>query len=100
MSQGNILSAICRSLEPCRVVRLFDEDHPIGEIGLGRPVLGFALGAESARKIHSGVGIFWRPRPTEPSYTDKKGLVLQKCAEEMRQLYLCVNAIGGARRIF
>jgi hypothetical protein len=46
---------------------------PIGEIGLARPALGFAV-AESARrrdKIH-GVWNMGEPRPTKPGYTNKK----------------------------
>jgi hypothetical protein len=49
---------------------------PIGENGLRRSVfLRFAVGAESARrrdKIHALLKYRGKPRPTQPSQTDKK----------------------------
>ena len=76
---------------------------PIGESGLARPVLPvFALGGESARrrdKFHS-VGI-WENRVRRSLATRiRHGLLLQKCAEQMGQLHLRVNAIGRSRSIF
>ena len=76
---------------------------PIGESGLAGPVLPvFALGAESARRRDNFIALEYGENRVRRSLATRirDGLLLQKCAEQMGQLHLRVNAIGRSRSIF
>ena len=79
MSKGNILSPICWSLPPFRFVRPFLEDQ---------------------RRLKAAMESLMDEEPPRPRADRtvqargiRNGLLFEKCAEQMGQLYLRVNAI-------
>jgi hypothetical protein len=77
---------------------------PIGEIGLARPVLGFALVRNQLEGVTKSIALLEylgnRVRRSLAARRIRNGLLLQKCAEQLGQLYLRVNAIRRSRSLF